>query len=110
MLALAGASAWYFTRGAHIRNAGSSTGLDPRRIAVMYFEDDSKTHDLSYLADGLTEALIARLRAVQGLDVVSMNGAALFRDGGVAPDSIARALARARSSSARSSPTRTSSA
>jgi TolB-like protein len=58
----------------------------------MYFEDDSKTHDLSYLADGLTEALIARLSAVQGLDVVSTNGAALFRNGGVAPDSIARAL------------------
>jgi TolB-like protein len=58
----------------------------------MYFDDDSKTHELSYLADGLTEALIARLSAVSGLDVVSANGAALFRGGGVAPDSIARAL------------------
>ncbi|MEP7088301.1 MAG: hypothetical protein ABI884_13435, partial [Gemmatimonadota bacterium] len=91
-LAIAGLGAWRLTRGAHIRNAGSSTGLDPRRIAVMYFEDDSKTHELSYLADGLTETLIARLSAVQGLDVVSTNGAALFREGGVAPDSIARAL------------------
>ena len=87
-----GFGAWRLTRGAHIRNAGKSTGLDPRRIAVMYFEDDSKTHDLSYLADGLTETLIARLTAVPGLDVVSANGAALFREGGVAPDSIARAL------------------
>ncbi|MDQ2931540.1 MAG: serine/threonine-protein kinase [Gemmatimonadota bacterium] len=87
-----GFGAWRFTRGAHIRNAGKSTGLDPRRIAVMYFEDDSKSHELSYLADGLTETLIARLTSVPGLDVVSANGAALFREGGVAPDSIARAL------------------
>jgi eukaryotic-like serine/threonine-protein kinase len=91
-VALLAFGGWYFTRGSRIRNAGKSTGLDPRRIAVMYFEDDSKTHELSYLADGLTEALIARLGAVSGLDVVSMNGAALFRGGGVAPDSIARAL------------------
>ncbi|MDQ2767764.1 MAG: serine/threonine-protein kinase [Gemmatimonadota bacterium] len=91
-LALAGWGAWRYTRGAHIRNAGSSTGLDPRRIAVMYFEDDSKTHELSYLADGLTDALISRLTAVTGLDVVSANGAALYLAGGVSPDSIARAL------------------
>ncbi|MEO6209707.1 MAG: hypothetical protein ABIQ10_06225, partial [Gemmatimonadaceae bacterium] len=92
VLAIAGFGAWHFTRGAHIRNAGRSTGLDPRRIAVMYFEDDSKGHELSYLADGLTETLIARLAAVPGLDVVSANGSALFRESGVAPDSIARAL------------------
>jgi serine/threonine protein kinase/TolB-like protein len=91
-LVLIGWGAWHFTRGDHIRNAGKSTGLDPRRIAVMYFEDDSKAHDLGYVADGLTEALITRLSAVSGLDVVSTNGAALFRGGGVAPDSIARAL------------------
>jgi serine/threonine-protein kinase len=91
-IALVGFGAWRFTRSAHIRNAGNSTGLDPRRIAVMYFDDDSKTHELSYLADGLTEALITRLTAVSGLDVVSSNGAALYRGGGVAPDSIARAL------------------
>jgi eukaryotic-like serine/threonine-protein kinase len=89
---LVGWGTWHFTRGAHIRNAGASTGLDPRRIAVMYFEDDSKTHDLKYLADGLTDALIARLSAVSGLDVVSANGAAMFRDGSAPPDSIARAL------------------
>jgi len=41
-IALVGWGTWRFTRGAHIRNAGASTGLDPRRIAVMYFEDDSK--------------------------------------------------------------------
>ena len=91
-IALVGWGAWRYTRGSHIRNAGNGTGLDPRRIAVMYFDDDSKTHELSYLADGLTETLIARLASVSGLDVVSANGAALFRGGGVAPDSIARAL------------------
>jgi TolB-like protein len=91
-LVLIGLGAWHFTRGDRIRNAGKSTGLDPRRIAVMYFQDDSKGHELGYIADGLTEALITRLSAVSGLDVVSTNGASLFRGGGVAPDSIARAL------------------
>ncbi|MFI5242979.1 MAG: hypothetical protein ACHQRL_08215, partial [Gemmatimonadales bacterium] len=91
-LVLIGWGAWHFTRAENVRAAGEGTGLDPRRIAVMYFNDDSKTHDLGYLADGLTEALIAKLSAVPGLDVVSSNGAALYRAGGVAPDSIARAL------------------
>jgi len=91
-LVLIGWGAWQFTRGDHIRNAGKSTGLDPRRIAVMYFQDDSKGHEYSYVADGLTEALTARLATVQGLDVVSTNGTAPFRSSAVPPDSIARAL------------------
>jgi eukaryotic-like serine/threonine-protein kinase len=87
-----GWGAWRYTRDSHIRGAGAGTGLDPRRIAVMYFEDASTAHDLGYIADGLTEALISRLSAVPGLDVVSKNGAALYREGGIPPDSIARAL------------------
>ncbi len=91
-VALVGWGAWHFARAARPRVAADSSGPDPRRIAVMYFQDDSKSHDLKYLADGLTDALISRLSAVSGLDVVSANGAALFRDSSAPPDSIARAL------------------
>jgi serine/threonine-protein kinase len=70
------------------RPVAASGGLDPRRIAVLYF-DDRSGGKLAYLADGLTEALIARLAAVQGLDVISANGVNPVR-GEVGPDSAAR--------------------
>jgi serine/threonine-protein kinase len=68
------------------------TGLDPRRVAVLYFEDLTPKLRLGYLADGLTETLIADLKRVSGLDVVSRNGVASFRNPDIAPDSVARAL------------------
>src|SRR5256885_13661062 len=67
-------------------------GPDPRRLAVLYFADDSKGHTLGYLADGLTEALIAELRQVPSLTVISPNGIAPYRDPDVPADSVARAL------------------
>ena len=57
---------------------------------MLYFEADED--DLAYLADGLTEDLIAELATVDGLDVVSRNGTAQYRGSSLAPDSIARAL------------------
>jgi TolB-like protein len=65
---------------------------DPRRIAVLYFEDRSAGGELRFLADGLTETLIDELSQVQALHVVSRNGVALFRDVNVPTDSIARTL------------------
>ena len=69
----------------------AATGLDARRVAVLYFEDGSDGA-LSYLADGLTEDLIAELGTVEGLDVISKNGTGQYRGSGLDPDSIARAL------------------
>src|SRR5712691_6917586 len=40
------------------RGTGGGTGLASRRIAVLYFTDQSTAHALGYLADGFTEALI----------------------------------------------------
>src|SRR4029077_2809152 len=57
-----------------------------------YFDDQSRDHSLGYLADGMTEALIANLSQVQPLSVISRNGVAPYRGGSVPPDSIARAL------------------
>jgi class 3 adenylate cyclase/TolB-like protein len=66
--------------------------FDPARVAVLYFDDHSPGQDLSYLADGLTEALIHELAQVPALRVVSRNGVKPFR--GLSPplDSIVEAL------------------
>ncbi len=71
--------------------AAEST-MDPRKVAVLYFEDLSPDGELAYLADGLTEALIDNLSQVRELDVVSRNGVTSFRDTDASRDSIAQAL------------------
>jgi len=66
--------------------------LDPKRLAVLYFQNRSGADSLGFLADGLTEALIHELSQVRDLQVISRNGVAPFKDHPVAPDSLARAL------------------
>src|SRR5205807_9651082 len=73
--------------------AVAAGGLDPRHVAVLYFEDQSRDSSLGFLADGLTEALIDQLDQVHSLDVISRNGVAPYRDAKLSRDSIARALA-----------------
>lgn len=66
---------------------------DPRRVAVLYFDDLSgSARDLGHVADGLTEGLIDELARVQELEVLSRNGVEPYRNAGVAPDSVGRAL------------------
>ena len=72
--------------------ATGDNGLDPRGIAVLYFEDVSRDKSLGHVADGLTEGLIDQLSHVSGLNVVSRNGVAPYRDPGIRPDSVATAL------------------
>src|SRR5438046_4502804 len=88
LLALAWAGRALWPRG---RSASPGGGLDPKHIAVLYFEDLTPKKELAYLADGLTEALITDLKR-SGLDVISKNGVAPYRDPDVPPDSIARVL------------------
>jgi serine/threonine-protein kinase len=84
--------AW-FTRGVWWgRHGAAAAGPDPRRIAVLYFQDRSPGRALGYLADGLTEALIYQLSQAESLQVISRNGVAPYRDANVSTDSIARAL------------------
>ncbi|HYT82434.1 MAG TPA: serine/threonine-protein kinase [Gemmatimonadales bacterium] len=74
------------------RSGASEEGVDPRRIAVLYFEDRSEGGRLRYLADGFTEALIREVGQVESLQVVSRNGVAPYRDTRATSDSIGRAL------------------
>jgi serine/threonine-protein kinase len=76
-----------------IPRAGTEGGLDPRRVAVLYFEDLSPKKDLAHLADGLTEALISALSHAQGLSVLSKNAVGSYRSPDIPRDSVARALA-----------------
>ena len=89
MVAIAG---WGVFGGRRARPGAMANGLDPRRIAVQYFEDLSPKKDLVYLADGLTEELIAALTQVPSLSVISKNGVTPYRGAAVTPDSVARAL------------------
>ena len=66
--------------------------FDQRRVAVLYFRDLSPTHELGYLADAFTEALITELQDVRGLDVVSKNGVQQIRQANLESDSAARVL------------------
>jgi TolB-like protein len=66
--------------------------FDPRRIAVLYFDDHSPGGDLGYLAAGLTEGLIHELASVPVLEVVSRNGVKPFRARDIPLDSIVQTL------------------
>jgi TolB-like protein len=70
----------------------AATGLDPRGVAVLYFEDLSPDGELAFASDGLTEALIDQLSQVRALDVISRNGVAPFREADITADSVARTL------------------
>jgi len=66
--------------------------LDPRRIAVLYFDDLSPDRSLGYIADGLAEELIRELADVPTLHVLSRAAAAHYRGAQISPDSIGRTL------------------
>ena len=92
ILAGAGWAAWKFSQRSGAAAAADSSGLDPHRVAVLYFDDVGAKDSLGYLADGLTEGLIDALSEVQTLDVISKNGVAPFRGDSIGRDSVARAL------------------
>lgn len=70
----------------------ADTGLDPNRVAVLYFQDVTGFGEDQYLADGLTESLIDELGRVEALDVVSRNGVRPFRGTAASPADVAAKL------------------
>ncbi|MEO8295302.1 MAG: protein kinase [Gemmatimonadota bacterium] len=85
------AAGWVVSSRLTARPAVADTGA-LRRIAVMYFDDQSQGDSLRHVADGFTEALIHDLSSISALKVISRNGVLPFKGKNVAPDSIARAL------------------
>jgi serine/threonine-protein kinase len=84
---------WVRSHEPAVAQAGELFGaLSPRRIAVLFFDDDSKDGSLAHIASGLTESLIDRLSQVTGLDVVSAEGVSPYQHSTTPSDSIARAL------------------
>jgi DNA-binding SARP family transcriptional activator/TolB-like protein len=79
-------------RGDRDTPASASATLDPRRIAVLFFDDITPSATLGWLSRGLTRDLIHDLSALDTLQVVSAAGVSPFRDRNVPIDSIARAL------------------
>jgi serine/threonine-protein kinase len=93
VLAGLGYAAWRRQGAAdHMAATPPAVELDPRRLAVLYFQNRSGSDSLGFLADGLTEALIHELSQVRDLQVISRNGVAPFKGRSVTPDSLARAL------------------
>ena len=66
---------------------GARAELDPRHIAVLYFDQRPQLDSLVYLADGITEELIHELSTVPTLHVISRYGVAPYRRTAVPPDS-----------------------
>lgn len=77
---------------ARVQAALTEGSLDLRRVAVLYFRDQSRSGDLGYLADGLTESLIDQLGEINGLTVISRDGSAQVRDADLTLDSIGALL------------------
>jgi len=75
------------------RMAALEAGNPLNHLAVLYFQDLTRGEDLTYLADGLTEALIRRLSQSQSLTVLTQNASAQYRDVNIPIDSIGKALA-----------------
>jgi serine/threonine-protein kinase len=90
LLAVGGVGVWRLV----LRPGASATesATDKNRIAVLYFQNRSGADSLTYLADGLTEALIQELSEVKPLQVISSNGVAPFRDTKGPADKIGREL------------------
>ncbi|HEU0016510.1 MAG TPA: BTAD domain-containing putative transcriptional regulator [Longimicrobium sp.] len=93
--ALAGAGALVIAVAAALAPRPAAGGYDPRRIAVLYFEDNSPSdglEGLDWLGDALTDALITELGRVPALDVVSRNAVRGYRDGRIGYDSLVAKL------------------
>jgi DNA-binding SARP family transcriptional activator/TolB-like protein/tetratricopeptide (TPR) repeat protein len=71
---------------------GEHDAFDLRRIAVLFFQDNSADQSLGHLAAGFTDALIHELDQVEGLEILSRAAIERFRDGAPPLDDIVNEL------------------
>jgi TolB-like protein/tRNA A-37 threonylcarbamoyl transferase component Bud32 len=91
VVALVAGSGWWLF-GRNTAGAAATGGFDPKKIAVLYFDDASSDGQLTYMADGITESLIEQLGLVDALEIVSKSGVGRFRGTDAPVDSIAQVL------------------
>jgi eukaryotic-like serine/threonine-protein kinase len=74
------------------RPSTTTGALDPRRIAVLEFEDQSADRSLGHIASGLTVSLIHELSGIPAIQVLSRNSVRALNDRAVGLDSLVAAL------------------
>jgi len=72
--------------------ASAGGGLDPLRIAVLYFDAPPNDSGTSYLTEGLAEGLIRELSDVRSIRVLSRDAVARYKNAAISADSIGRLL------------------
>lgn len=77
---------------ADLRDSLAASGLDLRRIGVLYFEDVSASGSAQAISEAITEGLINTLAEVDELEVTSRNAARAVQELDVGIDSIATIL------------------
>lgn len=94
VVAAAGFGAYKMSAGGNKPAAiTDGSGLNAKRIAVLYFQSLSPGDSLSALADGLTEALIENLNTVPSIAVISAGGVGQYRGNDSIPvEDIGKAL------------------
>jgi serine/threonine-protein kinase len=78
--------------GVFRRAPTAANTADPRRIAVLDFEDQSPSHNAAHIASGLTVGLIHELSGIPAIQVLSRNSAKAFREQALPFDSMVAAL------------------
>src|SRR6059036_1411383 len=71
---------------------GRKPGVAPNSVAVLYFDNLSRDTADAYLAEGLTDEIIARLGQIERLNVKSRTAVSRHRGAGTDPMVLSRAL------------------
>jgi serine/threonine-protein kinase len=86
---LLAAATWWFVAG---RTALGHSGSRVRAVAVLPFRDLASNPDSSYLADGMTEGLIADLAQIGSLKVISGSSGSIAQGAGRSLAEVGREL------------------
>jgi TolB-like protein/DNA-binding winged helix-turn-helix (wHTH) protein/Tfp pilus assembly protein PilF len=92
LLLLGAVAALLIAWAEHWRSAPAGLSLADPSLAVLPFANLSSDEENEHFADGLTEALVAKLAAIHGLKVVARTSSYLFKGRQESAASIAQAL------------------